>query len=1357
MTKPESLGVGLLPIVVAAGLLSGGLFRQTPAPEPAKMAVKPAEQLREEIRLTGPWLSDLRPVMETIGDAMGLPIQRDQASRTSDVTAANLHNISVERVTAAIARVHAALERRMSGQSGECDVDDLTSDEQTLNGYLLSAPDDEDPKSSSRKLLTTVAEASLNQLRDWRSFLALTKRARRQTGESAARYDVTFIVATVPDYVDSNAGWFADQSLTAIQAAMSRSAYLLDRFRLIDWTRTDPRTDNPVANDSRLHERQPGALIFRDSQKRDGDTSSSVDGKRVVHLRVVLLALETPTSGMHRSALRNAIKFIRAWHTCSGDDKEGLDVLGPTFSGSTLSMALTLGDPDDRFAGAFKRTRVITGSASADDNLETFQRFAPSAEFHATVQPTLKTLPVMAAFLEGMNSSWRCGTHVAILRESNTAYGQAADRQALKKSKGLSPVQGSTRRPDDCKPLAEAEVFAFPLHVSQLRSDSPETTRDTVTVLPSPAIPLNMRETTPPADQIPALRPQLTSPVVNATVDTILDTIRHERLTAVGIQATDDRDVLFLAREVKRAVPDVQLFLIGAHALYLHQDYIPYLRGTLVASTYPLSLTAQSRATSDPHTREPFQSWAAEGLFNATLLLMDSKSALRDYCDPSTVGDQQDRHLESITQCVPRVSVSVIGEDGFWPLPGDHAQGTDNAGYVQPAGTPEDFSPIPLPPLPTQARIVFTVVGLFVLAQVLMLLFMRHRLRKGERPGTFLKWPVLRVLAPPMTHKTAARLHRISLVICFAVLAAISAWVTVVLTPFLLSSPSGVLVGVTLVTIGVMLPALLPRTSREAQHVYWGPEAARRRTRWLLSPVIALLALGLCAFIVYLVGLVSGDTPADVQLTLARLVGGGIISPATATLCLFAALYAGIFGGMRRLSLVGWGYAQLEKKSRAFDLLNRPPTWSPNDRRPQACARLSDVLDMPAQNLPVSYTAGILLVLVVAVLSIGGISTIEGKAFTWFFGATSATVLMLGLLNLAQGLTIWNTARAHLKWLAQSPIEGSFTAIANLVPWNLSLTPPRLMELLPVARRADQIALEFRVLRDRTEVSGCGRSRIDDEPRGEPLDQDDRVETKLTIRKRDFGGIGRNVAVASHVSSLEQEIVEQQHAPFTQSSSWMRLWEVSDAIVLLLQRTAWCRLVPNRQSAPPSGIPVATTVGGPTDVGQADIAISQRMRMAAALELDSDSIRHRNMAHEHAGLLRRCEELIALQFGFVLRDIVARTIAALFTAMLCLMFLTAAHLLYSFNGRSAMLTVDLLAVAGASLASIWILVGMERETVLSRLRNTTPGQLDINWAFVQRVAVYGVLPLLVVIASVFPEIGNSIFGWLEPLRKLSSV
>ena len=110
--------------------------------------------------------------------------------------------------------------------------------------------------------------------------------------------------------------------------------------------------------------------------------------------------------------------------------------------------------------------------------------------------------------------------------------------------------------------------------------------------------------------------------------------------------------------------------------------------------------------------------------------------------------------------------------------------------------------------------------------------------------------------------------------------------------------------------------------------------------------------------------------------------------------------------------------------------------------------------------------------------------------------------------------------------------------------------------------------------------------------------------------------------------------------------------------------------------------------------------------------------------------------------------------SCLFTAMTCLTLLTAAHLFYLFQARSSFLTVDLVAVAAAASVSICLLVAMERNTVLSRLRNTTPGTVDINWEFLKRVGIYGVLPLVAVLGSLFPEVQQPIFGWLEPLRRL---
>ena len=164
---------------------------------------------------------------------------------------------------------------------------------------------------------------------------------------------------------------------------------------------------------------------------------------------------------------------------------------------------------------------------------------------------------------------------------------------------------------------------------------------------------------------------------------------------------------------------------------------------------------------------------------------------------------------------------------------------------------------------------------------------------------------------------------------------------------------------------------------------------------------------------------------------------------------------------------------------------------------------------------------------------------------------------MLGSMDPGQGLLIWNTARAHLKWLALSPIEGAFKSIADLVPWDLSLTPPRLMEIMPVARRADGIVAELRALAGLTERSR--HARAGESPDGRRLTDQERrsAEAKLAIREGDLDSVGHLPSTVSKVKILEREIRQRQHAPFMHSSSWLYLWKVSDAIVTLLQRPAW--------------------------------------------------------------------------------------------------------------------------------------------------------------------------------------------------------
>jgi hypothetical protein len=875
-----------------------------------------------------------------------------------------------------------------------------------------------------------------------------------------------------------------------------------------------------------------------------------------------------------------------------------------------------------------------------------------------------------------------------------------------------------------------------------------------------------LREAAPPSDQIPALRPALTSAVVASTVEAILDAIRHENLSAVGIVATDNRDALFLAREVKRSTPDAQLFLFATHALYLHPDYVPYLRGALVASSYSLALANQPETVAwwPGNVREPFQSLSSEGVFNATHALLTVKDdALKDddrfrldYCaaPPALVEDPCIR--------VPQATINVIGEDGYWTLPvvpNPPLTGELPATATRPS----------LPPLPLRAILAALIVIGIVVLHILMLRRIRDDLReraKRARPPTgtpaasrppaglpaasAVEWPIVRMFAPPRTVPGAARNHLLALRVCLLFLGLAAAWVVVTTLPFMIGLSSGraMLTGtLALASLAItVVPAWAWSSESKglADDMWKGDGGAEAPSQ--MTPVAkglfltVMLALGLFAAVTVHTVLVTSSPDAGV-LMLARYVGGGVVSPAALTLFTLIALYAALITGLRRLSLVGYGYAHLTAGSSAFSLLTgEVPPESKETARP---SQFACILDMPAQNLPAPYLGAVVAVASVAALCLLRTSSFDGLLFSVFLGVSSLAILAIGLLLLAQGLATWTIARSHLNRLVHSPIEGRLASVAPYVPWDISLAPPKLTQLMPVARMADDVIREFRRIAGFPALIPTGsqaRRAVD----SSSIFLVAAVEG-VPLRKDDLQDLHPLFAPPSHVEQLTTEMEQRQNAALIQSDSWRSMWKLSDAIVSAMQRSVW-----QRSGAP---APAQRAPDLESAVSPAQLLTAQSL---ASLVLSDEPKTPGPCPRSEAAWFERCEQLVALQLAFVLRDIVARTVTCLFAAMLCLTLLIAAHLLYSFNGRNMSLTIDMLAVATTAVVSVWILVDMERNHILSRLRTTTPGRVDINWDFIKRIAVYGVLPLLVVIASLFPELGGTLFGWLEPLRKLSS-
>jgi hypothetical protein len=479
---------------------------------------------------------------------------------------------------------------------------------------------------------------------------------------------VSALVVTVPDPVDSVLDYAFDRTLDALQRAVRVNDYLLDRYSL-PWLDTLPpgRAAEPVRRGPR--ERHPGVLVFRRVHAPRG-AGLAPD----VRLLVVYLVAETPISGIQRTPLTLALGEARtiAEHAAGGSlESVEISLLGPFFSGSAFSLRLTLLSWA-RTAGP-TTVRIVSGSATRADNRALLGFSDPAsglrATFAATVIPDNVSTERFYRHLESLGVDFN---FVALLTESNTAYGRKPDTEPAE-----ATPPGNLRVP--------RTSIVFPMHISQLRAayerenllqpfgegrgaaGGPRT------------LDLLLEEAGRRRDAIPSVS-ELTSVSDELSLSAIFATLSRLGIRYVGIVASDVRDKLFLGRQIALNCPGVTLFTVDSDLLLSHPKYIPFLRGMLVVSTYPLYNLNQSW-TPDATPLESFQfpSGAAEGVFNAALVLTGRDDALVEYGPPFP--QLVSPRAEDVVRNRPPLWLSEVGNASVWPLAA-LSDYSDEAAYV---------------------------------------------------------------------------------------------------------------------------------------------------------------------------------------------------------------------------------------------------------------------------------------------------------------------------------------------------------------------------------------------------------------------------------------------------------------------------------------------------------------------------------------------------------------------------------------------------------------------------------------------------------------------------------------------------
>jgi hypothetical protein len=1190
--------------------------------------------------------------------------------------------------------------------------------------------------------------------------------------------EVKFLIALMPDYVDSNSAWMFDGYLDAVQRAAGSARFVLDRFYLPDWS-PERGAESAAGPGRRAHETEPGVVLFRGTLRPAQEAAAEKRGEDHADLLVVLVPTETATSGVHVESFLSAAALAAVWN-----EAEPLRVLGPCFSGSTPSLVRALNEAENRHLlpknveAGDPLVRIIAGSASALANkarLEQDTKLGSRVQFHSTSVSDRDYQRALSRYLGRLNEGWGRGERMAMLVEGNTGWGQGVLNTSDATHTSTASA-ASAPRPEPLFPRARR--LTFPLHISRLRGAATARGRSlTAGEQYSSSVALELEDRVPPGDRIPTITPGITEATVEATLARLLDSLERLDVSAVGIYATDKRDHLFLAQEITRRAPNVLLFALDSSLLYLHPDFRSYLRGTLVASPNPLfNLTQLVAGRPTARRLLQFPSSEAASVYNAALALLGRPERMIDYGAECGQGPQE-------PQCAPSVWLGVVGQNDIWPLHRealtDENQGYSWRGDPGQAPSKNGESDANRPEAPPPAKVAWPREATALVAGLALLLLAHALLAAGivaALRGRDTLRRILPMLEPPQALSRRLRLAEAS---------------GTAPSPAAGDDREVVLRQEWRLQVAEASGAMPRPATEKAREVVLNHE-------WRLS-------LAQAGGTVKPPATEEAPEAQEQQVSRPRVdeADGSVRPPLTdeareavlrqeyglSLLACFGALWAATTW------LGGVAWAGQDKLSAGPLPLVAPVIWLgtgftrdvlllllavgaivalwPNPTRRQGgvlpltlfrvlpvAVGLFTLYELRAVfNDPLSLYAG----------ELGPLNALRALSLGSFVSPTPA-VLLLAAVAYTWGF--WNLRRVHMQaggFRPDSPVVELLAGGHRPVRQNLldALNHPALLLCSPCS-----LALVLFVA----------------VPLGLGWDLSHAVDGPFLARFLRWGTafavflMGHTIAHCARLGTtllvgLRTLNVHPLGSAFSRVAREPFMWhpslKVPDGRMLApLVRQAGAVVMALRFPRPPEP-PVELIPAGPDvvdpEVYAKDVCSDdpfQATRTWARLERFADPLarilelgvwNHRPYPLEKPEppeWQKEAETFLALQVACALRHVLARLLSGLTLALVGLFAILAAHLFYVFQGRAFWLTVDWVNLGLGTALAVFLLVRLEKDAVLSRLWSTEPGRVGWSGAFVKRMVIYGALPVVSLFATFFPEVGQTIFAWIEPVKKV---
>ena len=1106
------------------------------------------------------------------------------------------------------------------------------------------------------------------------------------------------MIATVPDPQDSRLNYLFDQNLDAIQRAVEAAGYVLDRHWLLwEMQNRAPSSGSGDGNSAgagsaaqlrRDYRRDPSLVLFR---------NIGTDKRRLL---LLFLVGETPTSGIHKIAFRSALDQISAlppWLVRPPADPAvpKIRVMGPTFSGSAISLSIALDKWLAAFTAAGKpapRVEIISGTATGINKSAMFTPIGQSGNvtFHSTVPFDGQAIEALMNYLVGVSGN----PGVAILVESNTAYGD----EVRKKIRNLQVL-----------------TVPFPLHISQLRREAAKTkpTHNGVPnglLTPTDNIALPMGEAgEPKARDVIPLFSSLETVSIEQVVTSIFSAIDREPISYIGLFTTDVQDRIFLVRELRKYCPNKVIFLFSTDLLYLHSEANLDFQGSLIITPYPLFSPNQlwTYPFKGDKTRLQFSTQSAQGWYNAMLALLGRDDLMLEYSPP----------FDGTLPRKPALWLSIVGRNAVWPvrtLPIPDEVGERNS-YLYPISSPGPDQTMISAGYRSHSLLMMALLLLISLlclfpSVILLLQLAREKLEQMELKGRLdrcREWlRSLKLINQSWIGQSLAvdrkfrydfdrRIYLFSSCISLLIISLGNTIVTLLpdwirIENILLSQgefrsylPGYGILALTLIVLFAIVTWLLSCV------IGWMRQSHASRQSRALVIVSMFISLGLLTLaglaLSRLVIHARGSNPSAIEALCFFFRATDFSSGVSLLLpWVFVGLasFCSFFGAAKRLELDE--RMHLIKAPRENGAVFEPylnfttPSFLGLD---QLEDRIKEVVNGRIFSIPGSSVLIFIILIPYAGHFVNEhIPSIEGWGFDWFFIAAFYLIPLILGWTLLRFFWLSLTLRRFLKHLGLHPL---FSAPINTQEADFQMLPKvSLMSSIP-----------------------------------------------------GYSGLSDSLAHAREFFKLLNKAAENQRVTSwpvsTQRNIWVIMSEAEKKLHAAIQAESEGRW---REAL------------GPRRAAQHAISAASR-EIATWMEPHWSELNDESA--ENRALIRRGRIFMISHVAAFLQYILVQlqNLAGLVSIGFILILLAATS--YPFQPRESLLLFGWVSILVVVAVTIFVFVQINRDKVFSLVSGSTPGELSLSRDLIYRVLIHGVVPIVTLLGAQFPETVREIISWLS--------